>query len=153
MKKAKEVRVRTRIKICCIASEAEMQMAVECGVDAVGLVSAMPSGPGVIAEEQIAQIVARIPPPVASFLLTSRQDADAIIAQQKHTRANTLQLVDSVPTAEYARLRDALPGIAIVQVIHVVGPSSVEEAVHIAPYVNALLLDSGNPSLAMKELV
>ena len=144
--------MRTRIKICCIANEAEMHLAVEGGVDAVGLVSAMPSGPGMIAEEQIAQIVTRIPPPVASFLLTSQQDADAIIAQQQHTRADTLQLVDSIPCEDYARLRDALPGITLVQVIHVTGPSSVEEAVHIAPHVNAILLDSGNPSLAVKEL-
>lgn len=48
--------MRTRIKICCIADADEMQMAVEGGVDAVGLVSTMPSGPGVIADAQIAHI-------------------------------------------------------------------------------------------------
>ncbi len=141
-----------RIKICCIASREEARLAIDSGASALGLVSAMPSGPGPIAEDQIAHIIEAVPPPIATFLLTSQQNAPAIIAQQKRTRANTLQIVDSLPLDEYARLRAELPGIKVVQVIHVVGPSSVAEALSVAPYVDALLLDSGNPSLTVKEL-
>jgi phosphoribosylanthranilate isomerase len=61
----------------------------------------MPSGPGVIAEDEIAKIADTIPPSVASFLLTSQQDADTIIAQQQRCRVNTLQLVDSPPMESY----------------------------------------------------
>ncbi|HEY7124307.1 MAG TPA: phosphoribosylanthranilate isomerase [Ktedonobacterales bacterium] len=143
---------KPRVKICCISSYEEAQMAIEAGASALGLVSAMPSGPGPIPEERIAQIAARIPPGVASFLLTSRQDADAILAQQWRCRANTLQLVDRVEEGTYAALRAALPGIALVQVIHVGGQESFEEALRVAPQVDALLLDSGNQSLAIKEL-
>jgi phosphoribosylanthranilate isomerase len=112
----------------------------------------MPSGPGVISEDLIAEISATVPPAVASFLLTSEQDVDAIIAQQRRCRTNTLQLVDNLERGSHAELHEALPGIAIVQVIHVVGPESVDEAVAVAPHVDAILLDSGNPSLATKEL-
>ena len=140
------------VKICCIASIEEARLAVSAGASALGLVSAMPSGPGVIADELIAQIAASVPLPVASFLLTSRQDADGIIEQHRFCRTTTLQLVDHVPHAELRKLRRALPGIGLVQVIHVTGEESVEEARAVAGLVDALLLDSGNQKLAVKEL-
>jgi phosphoribosylanthranilate isomerase len=143
---------KPRVKICCIGSRQEAQMAIEAGASALGLVSAMPSGPGPIPEEQIAQIAARIPPGVASFLLTSRTEAAAIIVQQRRCRVNTLQLVDRVEAGTYDALRAALPGIALVQVIHVHGQESLEEALRVAPQVDALLLDSGNQALPVKEL-
>jgi phosphoribosylanthranilate isomerase len=129
-----------------------MRLAVECGASAVGLVSAMPSGPGVIGEDLIAEIAARVPPAVATFLLTCRQDADAIVEQQRRCRVNTLQLCDRVRTGVHAGLRARLPGVSIVQVVHVVGEESFDEAMSVAPHVDALLLDSGNQSLAVKEL-
>ena len=141
-----------KIKICCISSVAEAHLAVACGASALGLVSAMPSGPGVIDEQVIAEIIRSVPPLIATFLLTARQHADAIIDQQQRCRANTLQLVDHVPEAELIRLRHALPGIALVQVIHVSGPESIEEARAVAPHVDAILLDSGNQKLSVKEL-
>lgn len=141
-----------RFKICCIQSVEEMRMAVRFGASAVGFVSAMPSGPGLIPESLIAEIVPQVPPGVASFLLTSRQDAPSIIAQQKRTRATTLQIVDAVAPGVYAELRAALPGTGLVQVIHVTGPASLDEALAVAPFVDALLLDSGNPSLPVKVL-
>lgn len=143
---------RTRIKICCMASIEEARTAVALGADAVGLVSAMPSGPGPIDEELIGAIADSLPPMVASFLLTCLQDAEGIVAQQRRCRANTLQLVDSVPLDAYRVLRDALPGVRIVQVIHVRDESSIGEAESIAPLVDGILLDSGNPALAVKEL-
>ena len=143
---------RPRVKICCIASLAEARLAVAYGASALGLVSRMPSGPGVISEAQITEIGASIPPGVASFLLTCEQDTNDIIAQQKRCRTNTLQIVDRLTHGSYDDLRRALPGIGIVQVIHEVDPQSVEEACGVAPHVDAILLDSGNPSLKVKEL-
>jgi len=143
---------RPRVKICCIHSIAEAFLAIRYGASAVGLVSTMPSGPGVIPEETIKTIARVIPPGVASFLLTSKQDAESIIDQQRRLRVSVLQLVDSVSTEVYTRLHNALPGVSIVQVIHVRGQESVEEACAVEPYVSALLLDSGNPSLPTKEL-
>jgi len=141
-----------RVKICCISSVEEAQLAVECGASALGLVSAMPSGPGVISEDRIAEIAATIPPAIGSFLLTSKQDVASIVEQHKRCRTNCIQLVDRLTSGKPPDLKSALPGIAVVQVIHVTGPESVEEAVTVAGEVDALLLDSGNPSLAVKEL-
>ncbi len=144
--------MKPRVKVCCIGSAEEARLAVECGASAVGLVSEMPSGPGVIAEELIAEIAARVPPGVATFLLTCRQDADSIVAQQRRCRVNTLQLCDRVPAGTYAELRAHLPGVSLVQVVHVGGEESFEEAMSAARHVDALLLDSGDQSLAVKEL-
>lgn len=140
------------VKVCCISSLEEARLAMAAGASALGLVSEMPSGPGVISDEQIAEIAARIPPPIASFLLTCRQDADEIIAQHMVCRTSTIQLVDRVRIEELKKLRDGLPGIKLVQVIHVVDQESVEEALTTAPFVDALLLDSGNQKLPVKEL-
>ena len=112
----------------------------------------MPSGPGVLAEETIAQIAVTVPPPIATFLLTCEHSAEAIIAQQRRCRTNTIQLVDSVAAEVYPRLRAELPGIALVQVVHVTGPEAVEYAVAVAGHVDVLLLDSGNPALPVKQL-
>ena len=143
---------RVRVKICCIADRDEATLAISAGADAVGLVSAMPSGPGVIGDVQIAEIARSVPPPVATFLLTSRVDAAAIIKQHARCATAVLQLCDHVPPDELRALRASLPTVKLIQVIHVVDQASVDEALAVAPLVDALLLDSGNPRLAVKEL-
>ena len=127
-------------------------MAIEHGASALGLVSAMPSGPGPIPDSLIAEIVATVPPGVSSFLLTCEQDTDAIIDQQRRLRVNTIQICDRLPAGSHRALREALPGVALVQVVHVTGPESVDEAIEVAPHVDGVLLDSGNQALAIKEL-
>lgn len=140
------------IKICCMMTREEALLATAAGADALGFVSAMPSGPGPIDEDLIADIIDCVPAGPATVLLTSRVTTADIVAQQKRTRAGVLQLVDAVPFDELRRLREALPGVALMQVIHVTGPASVDEAVAVAPLVDVLLLDSGNPSAAVREL-
>ena len=127
-------------------------MAIEHGASAIGLVSAMPSGPGPIPEDLIAEIAATVPPGVSSFLLTCQQEAAAIIDQQRRLRVNTIQICDRLPEGGHEELREALPGVSLVQVVHVTGPESVDEAIAVASHVDAVLLDSGNQSLAIKEL-
>lgn len=140
------------VKICCIADLQEARLAVSAGASAIGLVSAMPSGPGPIPEELIAGIAARVPAPTETFLLTALRDAEAIAEQHRRCGTTALQLVDHLPEPELRRLRKLVPGVRLVQVIHVVGPESVDEAGAAAALVDTLLLDSGNPRLAVKEL-
>jgi len=144
--------VSPRIKVCCIASLAEARLAIEHGADALGLVSSMPSGPGPIPDERIREIAATVAPPVRTFLLTSRTDVGTIAAQVRAAGVTTVQVVDHVVLGTQSELRMALPDTEIVQVIHVRGEVSVQEALAAAPFVDALLLDSGNPDLAVKEL-
>jgi len=99
---------RPRVKICCIGSLDEAWMAINHGASAIGLVSEMPSGPGVIPESLIAEIAARVPPPVATFLLTSALDAELIIEQQQRTRVSAVQIVDRLESGAYRVLRRAM---------------------------------------------
>jgi phosphoribosylanthranilate isomerase len=140
------------VKVCCIRDLAEARLAVSAGAAAIGLVSEMPSGPGVIPEQLIAEIAAAIPRPTETFLLTARRDADAIAEQHRRCGTTALQLVDQVPASELRRLRGLLPGVRLVQVVHVGGEESVEEARSVAGLVDTLLLDSGNLRLPVKEL-
>jgi phosphoribosylanthranilate isomerase len=141
-----------KVKICCISSLEEAQMAISHGASALGLVAKMPSGPGVISDELIARIAKKVPPPIATFLLTSETDAPAIIEHQQRVGTNTVQIVDALQSGQYNTISEQLKGIRIVQVIHVIDESSVDEALSVAPFVDAILLDSGNPNLAVKEL-
>lgn len=151
-----EIQPMVHLKVCCIASIAEARLAFEAGAHALGLVSAMPSGPGVIDDAMVADIAAAVrgfaPRAPRTFLLTARTQAAAIAEQQRAAGTTTLQLVDHVPPDELRRLRRELPGVEVLQVIHVTGPGSIDEARAAAPLVDALLLDSGNPALAVKEL-
>ena len=140
------------VKICCISSLEEAELAISAGASAIGLVSSMPSGPGVVDEDLIAEIASTTPPPVSSFLLTAFQNAIDIIDQHELCRTSTIQLVDHVKEKELEILREQLPGIKLVQVIHVTGEESIEEAVSVSSFVDAILLDSGNQSLEVKEL-
>jgi len=144
--------MRTRIKICCISSLLEAKLAIEYGADALGLVGKMPNGPGPIPDWLIAEIVKTIHPPIASFLLTSEQSSEEIIYHVKRVDTNTVQIVDELITGTYRDIRTALPHLKIVQVIHITGEESIDEAVRIAPNVDALLLDSGNPKASIKTL-
>lgn len=140
------------IKICCIASVDEAKLAVSYGASALGLVARMPGGPGPIEDPLIKSIAASVPPPIATFLLTSETMADEIIKHHYRTYTNTIQLVDELSERKYQLLKEQLLSVKIVQVIHVVDESSVDEALEISEHVDALLLDSGNPKLAVKEL-
>ncbi len=140
------------VKICCIADLDEARLAISAGASAVGLVSAMPSGPGPIPEEDIARIAAAVPAPTETFLLTALTDAEAIAAQHRRCGTTAVQLVDHVTEPELRRLRKLLPDVRLVQVIHVSGPESVDEAGAAVSLVDTLLLDSGNPRLSIKEL-
>lgn len=141
-----------KIKICCISSHEEARLAIRHGADALGLVGSMPSGPGPIADELIASIAKTIHPPIASFLLTSEQTAKGIIAHVNRVHTNTVQIVDELAAGSYDEIREALPHLKIVQVIHVTGEESIDQALHVHEHVDAILLDSGNPKAAIKTL-
>lgn len=144
--------MKTRVKICCISSIEEAMTAIEFGASAVGLVARMPSGPGPIPDDLIKEIAKVVPPPVATFLLTSETSVDEIIKHHRRTNTNTIQIVDELKSGTYKQLKYALPSVKIVQVIHVIDNTSVTEAIRISEQVDALLLDSGNPKLKIKEL-
>jgi phosphoribosylanthranilate isomerase len=141
-----------KVKICCISSTDEAKLAIQYGAAALGLVGKMPSGPGIIDDELIQRIAKTVPPPISTFLLTSETRAEDIIGHYKKTHTSTIQIVDALSNRQYDIIRKELPNVKLVQVIHVINEQSVDEAIEISTHVDAILLDSGNPNLATKEL-
>lgn len=141
-----------KIKICCIISIDEANLALKYGADALGLVGNMPSGPGIITDYLIAEIAASIPFNKSSFLLTSETDAEKIIQHHHLTKTTTIQLVDKINPIAFSLIKEKLPQIKLVQVIHVIDGKTIDEALVLAEKVDYLLLDSGNPNLTVKEL-
>ena len=141
-----------KVKICCIKSVKEASLAIAYGADAIGLVGPMPSGPGVLDNGKIRQIVEELEDTIETFLLTSETSANEIIAHYKKVRTSTIQLVDTVKNDTILDVKNAIPEVKIVQVIHVQDSKAIHQAMAIEDYVDAILLDSGNPSLSIKEL-
>jgi phosphoribosylanthranilate isomerase len=141
-----------RVKVCCIASIEEAAIALHAGANALGLVSAMPSGPGVIGDAQIVEVARWIGRQAASVLLTSRLTADAIGLQLRESNPTVLQLTDAITDRELTLVREQHPEVVLMPVVHVRDQGSIAEATHYAALADAILLDSGNPAAAVKEL-
>ena len=141
-----------RVKVCCIQNSVEAELAIESGAHALGLVSEMPSGFGPVGEDQIADITGQIPPFVTAVLLTAKTDPSEIIAQQKRCGVQCLQLVRQLDISDYPLLRAAMPGVPLIQVIHVTGAEAKDKAAKYHRVADAILLDTGTPDAAQPQL-
>ncbi len=143
---------RVRLKVCCIASVDEADLAISLGADALGLVGHMPSGPGIITDEIAREIASHAPDHISTFLLTSETLAKDIADHVSYVGANTIQIVSHIDPVESEKLKVLIPGVTLVQVIHVEGPEALDLIPRYQPYVDHFLLDSGRPGKAVPEL-
>ncbi len=144
--------MRTRVKVCCMASPGEVRAAVAAGADALGFVGEMPSGPGPITDEQAHEAAAACPPGVSPFLLTSREEPEGVVAHAATVGVRIVQIVRHLDPDAHAAIRALEPRLRLVQVVHVQDEGAVELARLYAESADALLLDSGDPSLTVAEL-
>jgi phosphoribosylanthranilate isomerase len=142
-----------RIKICCLASLEEVQLAIAAGADAVGLIpaGAIPSSPRAIEDRTVAAIAARVPPPIATFLLTSERTAAGIARHVLAAGASAVQIASLLSPSESEQLAKLVPTVRRVQVIHVENAGALDLSARYVPHVHAFLLDSGRPSLPTPE--
>lgn len=132
------------LKICCIKSGIEADLALQAGADFLGFVSEMPNGPGVLTHDEIASLIASLPPRAKSVLLTSKTTSREILEQQKFVGSWGVQLVNHVDPLELVKLRDLDGGLTLFQVVHVVDKSSIDIARMYYDLCDFLLLDSGS---------
>lgn len=144
--------MRTRVKVCCIATREEAAMAIDAGADLLGLVGPMPSGPGPISLELAAEIARTLPPGITSVLLTSATELAALVEEVALVRPAALQLTDAVEPDVLEGLRRHTGGTRLLQVLHVEDERVLATAGALAPLVDGFLLDSGRPDAAVKEL-
>ena len=112
---------------------------------------AMPSSLRAIDDRSVAEIIARIPSTISTFVLTSATRAADVARHALAASASTVQIVPHLSPDESAQLPQLLPGVRRVQVIHVENESALELIGRYAPHVHAFLLDSGRPSLPTPE--
>lgn len=142
--------MRTRTKICCISSKDEAELAIQAGADALGLVGAMPGGgPGVIEDDAIRAIARDLPAGISAFLLTQECSAEAIMDHVSRCEVSTVQIVRHIAPPELQRLREVMPALRIVQVIHVEGTEALRLLGDYEEFVHSFLLDSGSPSASI----
>jgi len=84
--------------------------------------------------------------------LTSETRVAEILEHYSKVKTTTIQIVDALTEGTYFDLKKVLPKVKIVQVLHVLNEKSIDEAIEISNFVDTILLDSGNPNLATKEL-
>jgi phosphoribosylanthranilate isomerase len=133
-----------------MASLEEVLLAFRAGADAVGFVG-VPASPRAVDDETIAAIIARVPPPIATFLLTAEPTVAGIARHVLYTGASTVQLVRTLDAGEVEKLPGLLPKTRLTQVVHVENSSALDLIEPYAPYVHAFLLDSGRPTLPVPE--
>ncbi|MBT2187851.1 phosphoribosylanthranilate isomerase [Sphingobium nicotianae] len=138
--------MRTRIKICCLRSAEEARQAIAAGADAIGFVALTPPTARTIPDQEIAGIIAAVPPSIETFVLSAAPTAEVLAARARRTGATTIQILSYLDPAESARLAALAPGLRRVQVIHVEGPEALDLIPVYAPHVHAFLLDSGKPN-------
>ncbi|MBV1705378.1 MAG: phosphoribosylanthranilate isomerase, partial [Hyphomicrobiales bacterium] len=137
---------RVRTKICCISTPEEAALAVGAGADGLGLVAEMPGGTGVVTLARAAEIARQAPPGVATFMLTSKSRAVEIVAEARAVRPSAVQIVAHLDPAEYPSLRAGLPGVRLVQAVHVEErAATLARAALYGALADAILLDSGRP--------
>ncbi len=141
-----------KIKICCISSLEEARMAIEFGADAIGLVGQMPSGPGVIPDGLIKEIAESVAGEADTFLLTSETRPERIVEHHRRVNTTMIQIVDALVAGTHKEIKYEVGDVKLVQVIHVSDESSVDHALLASETADFILLDSGDPSLAIKEL-
>ncbi len=143
---------RPKIKICCITNKSDLRIALDAGVDALGFVSKMPSGPGVISDLEIKELIRFVPKTITSFLLTSLTDPWQIISQIEYCGTNAAQLCNYVGIEDLHEIRSSLPDIKIMNVVHVNTYDDIALAKQYALNGDFLLLDSGKPKADIQIL-
>lgn len=126
----------TRVKLCGITDERDLDAAVDAGADAVGVVSDVPvETPREVTPDRAADLVARIPPFVTSVLVTMPGDVAAAADLIVRVGPDAVQVHGCTPD-EIATLQGRLsvPVLAAIDVADDVD----EYAAHAA----ALVLDS-----------
>lgn len=95
--------LRTRIKICGLTRECDVDAAVAAGVDAIGFVR-YANSPRWVAIERAAQLARRLPPMVTPVLLYVNADASEIVADCAHLAGAVLQFHGDEPAGECTRV-------------------------------------------------
>jgi phosphoribosylanthranilate isomerase len=105
---ARSLSTRTRIKICGLTREQDVDAAVAAGVDAIGFVM-YDKSPRYVTPQRAAELARRLPPFVTPVLLFVNEDASKIVAISDHLAMGMLQFHGDESPTQCAAAAPRLP--------------------------------------------
>ncbi len=135
---------KMKVKICGINKVEFAKWACEAGSDYLGLLIGITH----IAEdkltvEQAREIIEKSEVDRKKFVMvTHLLDAEEIIAILKDLKITTVQLHDAIAVKEIEKIRRALPELYIIKAIHVFDDATIDEALKMEQFADAIILDS-----------
>jgi phosphoribosylanthranilate isomerase len=132
-----------KVKICGNTILEDAALAISAGADGLGFLIGLgyPTDDEITAP-QAAAIIAKVPPLVATVLVTHRDDAAWVIETCRSIGANTIQLHAEFNLGDVPRLRAELRGVKLIKAVQVRGAESIAEAAEASKYYDAILVDS-----------
>lgn len=136
-----------RVKMCGIASKADALMAISFGADALGFLIGLDYATDDEIDPAGARaIIAALPPFVSTVLVTHRTDPGWVAKTAGEIGCTTVQIHGDMPLEAILSLREELSHLRVTRVVHVVGEASVERAVIVAGWADAIHLDTRTPT-------
>ena len=136
---------RTRVKVCGLTREQDVDAAVAAGVDAIGFVLYAPS-PRAVTVQRAAQLAARLPPFVTPVLLFVNESARNVIAASAQVAGAVLQFHGDETAAQCwaASGQGARPFVRAARIpLGAAGAGfDLVEYAHAYPQAAAILLDA-----------
>lgn len=134
----------TRVKICGIKNERELELAVKCGADAVGFITEVPvATPRKLRMHDTARLIRKVPLFVTPVVVIMPEDAEQAVRLVKGTGACAVQVHCEVPGDVLAALNST--GVKVIQTVHVEPGSALKDVMHRIEAIenaDAVLLDS-----------
>jgi phosphoribosylanthranilate isomerase len=132
-----------RAKICGLRTDRDLDVVVQAGADAVGLICGVTHvTEDELTADQARRLARRTPPLVSTVLVTHLVDADEILRLADHVGVDTIQVHGLVTRETVSEVLARASGRRIVKAVHVLGPSAVNDALQFADVCDAVLLDS-----------
>jgi phosphoribosylanthranilate isomerase len=132
-----------RVKICGIRSVAEARLAERLGADAVGvLVGQMHASADFIEPAEAGRIARSVPPFVSTVLVTHVEEVQELVRLAETVACQVVQLHSDLGPVALGELRRRLAPRKIIGKVSVEDDTAVARAREIAPFVDAIVLDS-----------
>jgi phosphoribosylanthranilate isomerase len=139
----------TRVKICGIKNQAELNTAIRCGADAVGFITEVPvDTPRRISLETAAKLIKQVPPLVESVLVIMPERAEEVYHMANTAKPSMVQLHKDPSYELLEEIQNLRQHIKIIQTVTipergVCHTTSLHEYIKLlSPYVDAVLLDT-----------
>ncbi|WP_440989100.1 phosphoribosylanthranilate isomerase [Haloarchaeobius baliensis] len=129
----------TRVKVCGLTREADVDAAVDAGADAIGFVVDVPvDSPREISAARAAELVAHAPPFVTTVLVTMPDAPARAATLVEQIEPDAVQIHSDLPPGDVAYLRSRVDA-RVVKHVDAAVPETAERYVDV---VDALLVDS-----------